>query len=121
LELAYRDRTTLNRTLLIIIVSIVVVVTTIVLVTNAIVSDWGRNEIFTGIGTALILIGGLGVYTTYAGGVAISDKYAHAQAPEMARAEADYAFKRRRKIPWVGFSLLILGGIFVALGLIGMS
>jgi hypothetical protein len=107
--------------LLIIIVTLVVVVTTIVLVANAIISDWGRSEIFTGIGTALLIIGGMGVYTTYAGGVSISDNYAAAQAPEMARAEADYAFKRRRKIPWIGLSLLILGGIFLALGLIGMS
>ena len=119
--MTYRDRTTLNKILLIIIVTLVVVVTTIVLVTNAIVSDWGRNEIFTGIGGALLIIGGIGVYTTYAGGVAISDRYAAAQAPELARAEADYAFKRRKKIPWLGFSLLILGGIFLALGLIGLS
>ncbi|NHK30645.1 MAG: hypothetical protein FK730_04795 [Asgard group archaeon] len=119
--MTYRDRTSLNRALLIIIVSLVVVVTTIVLVTNAIISNWGRNEIFTGIGVALILIGGIGVYTTYAGGVRVSDIYANAQAPEMARAEAEYAFKRRRKIPWVGTSLLILGGIFLALGLIGIS
>ena len=118
--MTYRDRTSLNRALLIIIVTLVIVVTTIVLVTNAIIGDWGRNEFFTGIGTALLIIGGFGVYTTYAGGVAVSDKYAHAQAAEMERAEAEYAFKRRRKIPWLGLSLLILGGAFLALGLTGV-
>lgn len=120
-QLTYRDRTSLNRALLIIVITLVVVVTSIILITNAIISDWGVYEIITGIGTALLIIGAIGVYTTYAGGVRVSSTYAHAQAPEMARAESEYAFKRRRKIPWIGFSILILGGVFLIIGLNGAT
>lgn len=119
--MTYRDRTSLNKALLIIVITVVFVVTAIVLITNAIISDWGVYEVLSGLGTAFLIIGAFGVYTTYAGGVAVSSRYAHAQAPEMARVEAEYAFKRRKRIPWVGFSSLILGGIFLAIGLAGIN
>ncbi|NHJ47728.1 MAG: hypothetical protein FK733_08070 [Asgard group archaeon] len=115
--MAYRDRTTLNRTILIVSVSIIVIVTASVLITNAVVGQWGTYEILTGIGTAFAIIGGLFVYATYAGGIAVSNTTLHAQAPEVALAENEYARKRRLKIPWVGLILIAIGAVFLGIGL----
>jgi hypothetical protein len=115
--LAYRDRTTLNRTILFVGIAIIVIVTTSILAVNASVGNWGIWEIFNGIGTALVIIGGLFVYATYAGGIAISSTTLHAQAPEVALAENEYARKRRLKIPWAGLALIAAGAIFLGIGL----
>ncbi|MBN1328363.1 MAG: hypothetical protein JXA54_02710 [Candidatus Heimdallarchaeota archaeon] len=119
--MSYRDRRTLNITLLVIIIVIVVIVTTSVIVSNAIINNWGFYEIFTAIGTALILIGGFGVYTTYAGGQAVSDIRLHARAPEVAMAEAKYARKRRNTTPFISFAIIAIAVIFLIIGLIGIT
>ncbi len=94
----------------------VLVVTISVLVVQATVNDWGVFEILSGIGIALLIIGGFGIYTTYAGGISPSSLYMNAASPEMARAEMDYARKRRLALPIISFSILIIGVIFLAIG-----
>jgi hypothetical protein len=115
--LAYQDRTTLNRTILIVGITIIVIITTSILAVNATIGQWGIWEVFNGIGTALVIIGGLFVYATYSGGIAVSNTTLHAQAPEVALAENEYARKRRLKIPWVGLVLIAIGAIFLGIGL----
>ncbi len=114
--MTYRDRRTLNFVLLITIISIVLVVTISVLVAQVIVNDWGVFEILSGIGVALLIIGGFGIYTN-AGGISPSSLYMNAASPKMAKAEIEYARKRRLTIPIISFSILILGVIFLAIGL----
>jgi hypothetical protein len=114
---AYRDRTTLNRTIIIVIIVIIVVVATSVITANAIIGNWGLYEIFTAIGTAFCILGGLAVSATYSGGVGVSNRYLHAQAPEVAMVESEYARKRRLKIPWIGIALIAVGGVFLGIGL----
>jgi len=118
--MAYRDRRTLNITLLVIIIVIVVIIATSIIVTNAIINNWGFYEIFTAIGTALVIIGGLGVYTSYAGGQAIGNLTLDAQAPEVAMAEARYARKRRNSTPIISFIIILVAIIFLVVGLIGI-
>ena len=114
--MTYRDRRALNLVLLITVISIVLVVTISVLVVQTIVNDWGVFEILSGIGVALLIIGGFGIYTTYAGGISPSSLYMNAASPKMAKAEIEYARKRRLTIPIISFSILILGVIFLAIG-----
>jgi len=118
--MAYRDRRTLNITLLVIIIAIVVIVATSIIVANAIINNWGFYEIFTAIGTALIIIGGLGVYTSYAGGQAVGNLRLDAQAPEVAMAEARYARKRRSTAPYISFIIMAVAIIFLIVGLVGI-
>jgi len=116
----YRDRRTLNLTLLITVIVIVIVIAVSIIVVNAVVSDWGVYEILTAIGGALLIIGGFGVYTSYAGGVTLSSTQLAAQAPEVARAEANYARSRRQKFPWVSILVMLAGVVFLAVGLSGI-
>jgi len=97
-----------------------VVITGSVIISNAIINDWGFFEISTSIGTALLIIGGFGVYTAYAGGTAISNVALHARAPEIARAEAKYARKRRHKVPLTSFIIMAIAIVFLLIGLIGV-
>jgi hypothetical protein len=113
----YRDRRTLNLTLLIIVIAIVSVVAIAIISVNAAVNNWGVYEILAAIGGALLIIGGFGVYTNYAGGVTISSTTLAAQAPEVARAEANYARSRRKKMPWISFIIMAVGIVFLAVGL----
>ncbi|NHJ88092.1 MAG: hypothetical protein FK734_21685 [Asgard group archaeon] len=118
--MAYRDRRTLNITLLVIIVVIVVVIATSVIVANAIINNWGFYEIFTAIGVALIIIGGFGVYSSYAGGQSVSTIATSGRVPEITMAETRYARKRRSATPIISFIILGIAGIFLAVGLIGI-
>ncbi len=113
----YRDRKTLNLTLLIVVIAIVTVVAISIISVNAVVGSWGIYEILAAIGGALLIIGGFGVYTSYAGGVSISSRRLHAQAPEVAMAESKYARSRRAKMPWISFLIMLIGVIFLAVGL----
>ena len=113
----YRDRRTLNLTILIIAVVIVTVIAISIISVNAVTSNWGIYEILAAIGGALLIIGGVGVYTSYAGGFTVSSIRLHAQAPEVARAEMDYARKRRKNIPWISLVIVLIGVILLTVGL----
>ena len=116
----YRDRRTLNLTILITVLVIVFVVTVAIISVNASLGNWGVYEILAAIGGAFLIVGGVGVYTSYAGGFAISNPRLHAQAPEVARAEINYARKRRKKAPWISFAIMLIGIVFLAVGLSGI-
>ncbi len=96
---------------------IVTVVAVSIIAVNAVISNWGVYEILAAIGGALLIIGGFGVYTMYAGGVTISSTTLAAQAPEVARAEANYARSRRVKVPWISFLIMLIGIILLSVGL----
>ncbi|NHJ84675.1 MAG: hypothetical protein FK734_04390 [Asgard group archaeon] len=117
----YRDRRALNITLFAIITSIIIVVAVSVLTVNAVVNHWGFYQIFTGIGTALVLIGGFGVYTSFAGGAYPSNTRLHAMYPEMAMVENRYARERRRAFPLISFIILGVAIIFLVIGLVGLD
>jgi hypothetical protein len=97
--------------------TIVTIVAISIISVNAVLNNWGVYEILAAIGGALLIIGGFGVYTSYAGGVTISSTTLAAQAPEVARAEADYARSRRVKMPWISFLIILAGVILLAVGL----
>ena len=111
------DHKRLNKALLIIIIVVIFVLATIIIITNAVISDWGIFEIFTAIGTTFLIIGGLGVYTSYAGGVSASSRYLDAGYPDLAVIDAQYARKRRLAFPTVSFILMAIGAIFLGIGL----
>ena len=113
----YRDRRTLNLTLLIIVIAIVTTVAISIISVNAVIGNWGIYEILAAIGGALLIIGGFGVYTSFAGGFMISNPRLHAQAPEVARAEIDYARKRRKNFPVISFAIILIGVILLSVGL----
>ncbi|MCK5183849.1 MAG: hypothetical protein KAJ76_06825 [Candidatus Heimdallarchaeota archaeon] len=113
----YRDRRTLNLTLLIIVIVIVTVIAISIISVNAVIGRWGIFEILAAIGGALLIIGGVGVYTSYAGGFTISNTRLHARAPEVARAEINYARKRRKNIPWISLVIMLIGVILLSIGL----
>jgi hypothetical protein len=116
----YRDRRTLNLTILITVIVIVSIVAIAIISVNAAVGNWGVYEILTAVGGAILIVGGFGVYTSFAGGFTISNVRLHAQAPEVARAEMDYARKRRAKMPWISFIIVAVGIVFLAVGLSGI-
>jgi len=117
----YRDRRTLNLTLLVIVIAITVVVAVSIIAVNAVIGNWGIFEILTAIGGAILIVGGFGVYTSYAGGVAISSRTLHAQAPDVAKVEMEYARKRRANFPWISFLIILVGVIIIAVGIWGIS
>ncbi|HUU77045.1 MAG TPA: hypothetical protein VMX55_01780 [candidate division Zixibacteria bacterium] len=106
--------------LLVTFISVIAIIAIAVIATNAVINNWGFYEIFTAIGTTLAIIGGLGVLMLYTGGTATSNKYTHARYPELAMIEADYARSRRMKFPFVSIIIMVVGGIFLAIGLIGI-
>ena len=97
------------------IVLVIVVTSSIIIITNAVLYNWGIVEILIGVGTTLAVVGGIGVYTSFAGGTSISSAKMHAMSPEMAHAEKEYAFKRRQATPIISILLLLAGIILLAI------
>ncbi|NHJ31880.1 MAG: hypothetical protein FK732_03365 [Asgard group archaeon] len=115
-----RDRRALNLTILITAIVIVIVVAVAIIAVNASTGNWGVYEILSAIGGAFLIVGGVGVWTSYAGGIGVSSIRLHAQAPEVAKVEMDYARKRRAKMPWISFIIIAIGLVFLAVGLSGI-
>ena len=106
--------------LLITLIVVILVATISVITANTIINDWNIFEIFTAIGTAIVIIGGILAIITYNAGTQVSDTRMHALYPKMAQVENEYAREQRKKFPWLSFLLIIIGGIFLAIGLIGV-
>lgn len=91
-----------------------------IIIVNIIFHDWGIYEIFTSIGTAIVIAGGLLAIMSFNAGTKPSSTYLHAMYPKMAQVESEYARKQRHNFPWLSFLLIVIGGIFLAIGLIGV-
>lgn len=107
--------------MLLITLIVIVAITAISIITvNAVNQNWGFYEISTAIGVAFVIIGGIGVVLTFSGGTQAGNVNIHAMAPELAMAEADYARSRRNAFPIVSFGLILIGIIFLVIGLVGV-
>lgn len=109
------------KVILLITLIVVVLVTVIsVVIVNTIVHDWGLSEIFTSLGTSFVIVGAILAVIHYSAGNTVSNVYLHSRYPKMAVVESEYARKQRQKFPWFTSLLIITGGIFLALGLVGV-
>ena len=106
--------------LLITLIVVVLVAAVSIILVNSLVHDWGFYEIFTAIGTALVVVGGVLAIIAYNAGTQISDARMHSLYPDMAKVENEYAREQRKKFPWLSFAFIIVGGIFLTIGLVGV-
>ena len=118
--MSYEPRKAPKMVLLITFVSLIIIVAIAVIATNAVINNWGFYEIFTAIGTTFIIIGGLGVIMLYNAGTSVSSTYTHARYPPLAKIESEYAKERRMKFPLVSIILMVIGAVFLTVGLIGI-
>ncbi len=119
-DLSYYRRFSPKIILLITLIVGVLVATLSIVIVNTIVHDWGIYEIFTSLGTSIGICGGILAYISFSGGTQVSNFYLHSRYTKMAHVENEYARKRRQKAPWLSFLIIIIGGIFIAIGLIGL-
>jgi len=106
--------------LLVTLIVVILVAVFSIIIVNTIVHEWGIYEIFTSIGVAFIIVGGLLAVILFNAGTRGSSTYMHAMYPKMAQIESEYARKQRQKFPWLSILLIIIGGIFLAIGLVGV-
>jgi len=106
--------------LLITLIVVVLVTAVSIILVNSIVYNWGFYEIFTAIGTAFVVVGGILAIIAYNAGTQVSDVRMHSLYPQMAQVENEYARERRKKFPWLSVIFLVIGGIILAIGLIGV-
>ncbi|MFW9923581.1 MAG: hypothetical protein ACFFDW_09890 [Candidatus Thorarchaeota archaeon] len=106
--------------LLITLIVFIAVIALSIIITNVILNDWGFYEIFTAIGGTFLIVGGIGVISLYSGGYSVSNTRARAMVPELTLAESEYAKTRRNKFPIIAFILILIGIIFLAIGLSGL-
>ncbi len=118
--MAYYRRFSPKIILLITLIVAVLVTALSIIIVNSIVHNWGVYEIFTLIGLAFVIVGGLLAIMAFNAGTMPSSTYLHAMYPKMAQIESEYARKQRQKFPWLSFVLIIIGGIFLAIGLLGV-
>lgn len=85
----------------------------------AVQNEWSLFQIFTGAGTLITVLGAIGLAAAFAGGTRMSNPQLDALSPELAMVDSQHALKRRFAFPIISLTILLIGVIFLVIGLIG--
>ncbi|MBD3192890.1 MAG: hypothetical protein GF308_19780 [Candidatus Heimdallarchaeota archaeon] len=101
-------------------ISFVVVMGITTILFLALNNQWNVFQIFLSVGVMIVIIGSIGLYTTFGAGTKSPSQYLDSASPDVAKINAEYAFQKRSAFPTISTIILVIGVIFVIIGLIGI-
>lgn len=103
-----------------VVISFVVVMGITLIIFLALNNQWNIFQLLLSIGTMIVIIGSIGLYTTFGAGTQTPSRYLDSASSDMAKINAEYAFKKRSAFPTISVIIFLVGVILVVIGLIGV-